>query len=159
LSRRDARDLKERCHRVDKNWESGQAWVVGDGFFEDSARLRSPITPVELGNGSGSGINVHGVQSKSVVPVTARTTYVGVIHLLCSAAHFYICCHLDTLAPLSYFYSFTITGFLDLAPFSPLYNVAFSLSPVLRLRSPRRPCSCVVSAALKLLRRLFNLLT
>jgi hypothetical protein len=68
--------------------------------------------------------------------------------------------HLDASALLFYICSFTITSFFDLAPFSPCLLcrlLSFSGS------APEMPravhCSCVLSAVLGFLRRLFYLLT
>jgi hypothetical protein len=68
--------------------------------------------------------------------------------------------HLDMSAPLFYTCSFTITSFLDLAPFSPSLLrrlLSFSGSVPEMPRAVRR--GCVLLAVLKFLRRLFYLLT
>jgi hypothetical protein len=124
----------------------------GMGLWRRTSRGQRTITKFQhaLGNGSGSGITVPGVQCKVVVPVTrgrARTTHVGVIprprlhtHDTLLRGPFLSSLRitrirtlrthepLDVSAPLFYICSFAITSVLGLAPFAPslLSSLLFS---------------------------------
>ena len=104
--------------------------VFGDGL-EDSALLRSSSTPLELGNGSGSGITVPGVQCKMVrCAGRARATHVAGDRDYAPMAPTLLRALQEPCAPMT---TYTRRPFCSTYPFTVSSFLNFALSTICRL--------------------------
>lgn len=132
-----------------QDWDSG-ACVFGDDILEDIARLQSSSAPLELGNGSGIGITVPGVQCHMSELFRERDRDYAHTHtpillrgpFLPSFAHYKNkgLAHMTNSMRRPLCSVFLFPRFLDLTLFSPslLQYVAFSL----RFHAPSTTAAC-----------------